>query len=229
MRRILAREIMTSPVITVRPETPFRELVELMMRHRISGLPVVDQTGRLVGIVTEADLLHKEETPPPGPPLIPWHGASLRLERLVDRYQKATGTTARDLMTENVVTATEETPVRQVAHLMLSHGINRVPIVRDGQVVGIVTRADVLKVFTRADAELVQAVREALAEDLWIDPANLTITATDGVVTIAGEVDRLSDRELIIKWVRAIDGVVGLDVDRLTYRINDLAPGKVAY
>jgi CBS-domain-containing membrane protein len=229
MKRMVARDIMTTPVITVRPDTPFRELVDLMMRHRVSGLPVVDEGGRLVGVVTEADLIHKEETPLPEPPLIPWHGGSLRLERLVDRYQKATGTTARDLMTENVVTASEDTPVRELAHLMLTHHINRIPIVRDGRVVGIVARTDILKVFTRRDEELVAVIRETLAEDLWIDPANLTITCQDGVVTIAGEVDRLSDRDLIIKWVRSIDGVVRLDADRLTYRINDLALGKVAY
>src|SRR5690349_8873104 len=98
MRHAVAREIMSSPVITVSPDTPFREVVATMLQHSISGLPVVDDKGRLLGIVTEADLLLKEETPQPQPALIPWHGSSLRLERIVDRSRKATAMTAAELM-----------------------------------------------------------------------------------------------------------------------------------
>lgn len=227
MKLVVAREIMTSPVITVTPETSFREIVMLMLRHRVSGLPVVDDTGRLLGIVTEADLIHKEEQPSPQPPIIGWHGRSLWLERLVDRHQKANGTTARDLMTENVVTATEEASAHDLAHLMLARGVNRVPIVRDGRVMGIVTRADILKVFVRTDATLAADIRNALIHDLWIDPAGLTITCTNGVVTISGQVDRHSDREFVKKWIKSIDGVVGLNADGLTYRMDDLALGKM--
>jgi CBS domain-containing protein len=227
MKHVIAREIMTSPVITVGPDTPFRDIVAAMLKKGISGVPVVDGYGRLLGIVTEADLLHKEEEPQPRPALIPWHGSSLRRERVVDRHRKATGMTAGELMTENVVTATEETPVHVLAHLMLSRDINRIPIVRDGNLVGIVTRADILKVFARSDEALVSAVRETLAKDLWIDPGTLTIACQNGVVTVAGEVDRRTDRDLVIKWVNAIDGVVGLNTDRLAYRIDDLALGRV--
>jgi CBS domain-containing protein len=227
MEHVRAREIMTSPVITVGPDTPFRDIVATMLENGISGVPVVDGYGRLLGIVTEADLIHKEEEPQPQPALLPWHGSSLRRERRVNRHRKATGTTAAELMTENVVTATEESTVHELAHLMLSGDINRIPIVRDGRPVGIVTRADILKVFARSDETLVSAVKEALERDLWIEPSRLTVTCQNGLVTIAGEVERRTDRDLLMKWVGAIDGVVGLDAGRLTYRVDDLALGRV--
>ncbi|HYM91028.1 MAG TPA: CBS domain-containing protein [bacterium] len=227
MRQAVAREIMSSPVVTVSPDTPFREIVAIMLQHKISGLPVVDETGLLRGIVTEADLLLKEEVPQAQPALIPWHGASLRLERIVDRHRKAEGKTAGELMTENVVTAEEDTSVHRLAHLMLARNVNRIPIVRNGLVVGIVTRADILKLFTRSTQTLLAAVREVLAHDLWIDPTKLAITCQDGLITIAGEVDRRSDRDLVVRWIKTIDGVVGVDADRLEFRIDDQALGKV--
>jgi CBS domain-containing protein len=227
MRQAVAKEIMSSPVITVSPDTPFRNIVSIMLQHAISGLPVVDEHGRLLGVVTEADLLLKEETPHPQPALIPWHGSSLRLERILDRHRKSEGTTAGDLMTENVITATEETSVHQLAHMMLGRDINRIPILRDGRVVGIVTRADILKVFTRGDQGLLSAVQEVLVRDLWIDPKGLSISCRNGIVTVSGEVDRRTDRDLLIRWVKSIDGVVGLNADQLGFRVDDLALGKV--
>jgi CBS domain-containing protein len=227
MRHAVAREIMNSPVITLPPDTPFRNIVAIMLQHGISGLPVVDEHGRLLGVVTEADLLLKEEVPHPQPALIPWHGSSLRLERILDRHRKSEGTTAGDLMTENVVTATEETSAHQLAHLMLTRDINRIPILRDGRVVGIVTRADILKLFTRGDQTLLSAIQEVLVRDLWIDPKGLSISCLNGVVTVSGGVDRRTDRDLLIRWIKAIDGVVGVNADGLEFRIDDLALGKV--
>ncbi len=227
MRHAVAREIMSSPVITVSPDTPFRNIVAMMLQHGISGLPVVDEDGRLLGIVTEADLLLKEEEPHAQPALIPWHGSSLRLERILDRHRKFEGMMAGDLMTENVVTATEETSAHQLAHLMLAREINRIPILHDGRIVGIVTRADILKLFTRGDQALLEAVREVLVRDLWIDPKGLSISCLNGIVAVAGEVDRRTDRDLLFRWIKSIDGVVGVNVDQLEFRIDDLALGKV--
>src|SRR5579859_6154961 len=87
MRHVTAREIMSSPVVTARPETSVRQIVELMLRSRISGLPVVDDDQRVLGVVTEADLLEKEDRPSPQPPLLSWHSRSLRLERMLGRYR----------------------------------------------------------------------------------------------------------------------------------------------
>jgi len=229
MRHVIAREIMSSPVVSVGPDTPVRALVELLLQSRISGVPVVDADQRVVGIVTESDLLEKEDRASPEPPLVPWHGRSLRLERMLGRYRKATGRTAGEIMTQNIVTASEETEARELAHLMLRHDINRILILRHGRLAGIVTRADVLKVFLRSDESIVEAVRQALARELFIDPAPLAVTCTGGVVTIAGTVDRHSDQALVGKWVRSIDGVVAEQTDDLSYRIDDLAVGTVAF
>ena len=229
MRHVTAREIMSSPVITARPETPVREIVELMLRSRISGLPIVDDDRRVLGIVTEADLLEKEDRPLPDPPLVSWHGRSLRLERMLGRYRKATGTVARDIMTENIITAAEETTVHELAHLMLRHNINRILVLRAGRLTGIVTRADVLKVFLRSDESILQQIRETLARELYIDPATLTLSCADSIVTLAGTIDRQSDWALVVKWIRSVDGVVAVRADVLNYRVADLALGRVAF
>lgn len=229
MRHVTAREIMSSPVVTARPEMPVRQIVELMLRSRISGLPVVDDDQRVLGVVTEADLLEKEDRPSPQPPLLSWHSRSLRLERMLGRYRKATGTVARDVMTENIITAAEEATVQELAHLMLRHGINRILIVSRGRLAGIVTRADVLKVFLRSDDSIVQTIRETLARELYIDPGTLTVKCADGIVTVAGTVDRHSDWALVVKWIRAVDGVVAVRADDLAYRIDDLAFGRAAF
>jgi CBS-domain-containing membrane protein len=229
MRHVTARDIMSSPVVSVAPDTPIRDLVDRMLLLRISGLPVVDADQRVLGIVTESDLLEKEDRPAPEPPLISWHGRSLRLERMLGRYRKATGTTARDVMTENIITATESTDVHELTHLMLRHNINRILILREGRLAGIVTRADVLKVFLRSDESILETVRHALARDLLIDPSTLALTCARGVVTVAGTVDRHSDQALVGKWIRSIDGVVAVSTEHLAYRMDDLAVGQVAF
>lgn len=213
--RLQAKDVMTSPVITVSPDTPVKEVAQLLLTHHISGVPVVSD-GKLVGIVTEADLLYKERPETE-------EGGLLRLLRrgqLAEAERKAEGLVARDVMTSPVVTVTEDTPLREVASLMARRQINRVPVLRGDQVVGIVSRADVLRALVRADDELKEAVQRALLEELWIDPSGLRIEVHEGVVTLEGEVDRRSDKELAERWVSTIDGVVRVE-SRLTYRFDD--------
>lgn len=213
--RLEAKDVMTSPVITVDPQTPVKEVARLLLTHHISGVPVVSE-GKLVGIVTEADLLYKERPDTE-------EGGLLRLLRrgqVAEAERKAEGLVARDVMTSPVVTITESTPLREVAALMARRQINRVPVVRGDQVVGIVSRADVLRALVRADDELKEAVRRALLEELWIDPSGLRIEVHEGVVTLEGEVDRRSDKELAERWVSTIDGVIRVE-SHLTYRFDD--------
>lgn len=213
--RLQAKDVMTSPVITVSPDTPVKEVARLLLTHHISGVPVVSD-GKLVGIVTEADLLYKERPETE-------EGGLLRLLRrgqLAEAERKAEGLVARDVMTSPVVTVTEDAPLREVASLMARRQINRVPVLRGDQVVGIVSRADVLRALVRADDELREAVRRALLEELWIDPSGLRIEVHEGVVILEGEVDRRSDKELAERWVSTIDGVVRVE-SRLTYRFDD--------
>jgi CBS domain-containing protein len=219
--RLCARDVMTSPVITARTDARVRDLVALMVTHHISGIPILTPAGELVGIVTEGDLLYKELEPRPAEPTGIVARLPLRsVAEAMERARKAQGVRADEIMTSPVVTVTEATPVREIAQLMVRHRINRVPVVRAGKVVGIVSRNDILKAFTRSDAELQTAIRESLRHDLWIDITRVSIAVKDGVVSLEGVVDRRSEKELAEKWAAMADGVVGLH-SRLTYEVDD--------
>ncbi|MDQ7820382.1 MAG: CBS domain-containing protein [Armatimonadota bacterium] len=211
-----ARDIMTSPVVTVRPTTPVREAVALMLEHRISGLPVVNEVGELVGIVTEADLLPKELVPRPQPPVVDWIGPSLWVERWLSAYRKAEGRTVGEVMTHHVITATEDTPVREIAARMMRHQINRVPIVRGRRVVGIVTRADILRVFLRSDQALEDEAR-AILEEVLLPDEDVRVEAQEGVLTLRGRVASPGRRALLRARLEQIDGVIGIDDTELRH------------
>jgi CBS domain-containing protein len=201
---------MTTPVITVRPATPVREAVALMLEHRISGLPVVNDVGELEGIVTEADLLPKEVVPRPQPPVVDWIGPSLWVERWLSAYRKAEGRTVGEVMTHHVITATEDTPVREIASRMVRYQVNRVPIVRGRRVVGIVTRADVLRVFLRSDQALEEEARAAVEEVLG--PADeVRVEVREGVITLRGRVASPGRRAVVRARLEQIDGVIRID------------------
>ncbi|MDR7480937.1 MAG: CBS domain-containing protein [Armatimonadota bacterium] len=221
--RLYARDIMTHPVITARTDAQVKDLVALMITHHISGIPILTPAGELVGIVTEGDLLYKELEPRPTEPTGIVARLPLRsVAEAIERARKAEGLRADEVMTSPVIVVTEATPVREIAQLMVKHRINRVPVVRAGKIVGIVSRNDVLKAFTRSDDELRTAIRESLLHDLWIDVARLTIEVKDGVVYLEGVVDRRSEKELAEKWAAMADGVVSVQ-SRLTYEVDDRA------
>jgi len=219
MDALTAKSIMSAPVVTIRPELAVRDAVRLMLDRHISGLPVVDAEGRLVGIVTEADLLAKEAQPPVSEPLVGWFGRSLWLERLVTGHRKVEGRTVGEVMTHNVVTAEEETPVHILAARMMRYGVNRLPIVRAGQVAGIVTRADVLKVFLRSDELLVREGRRLL-DDFLVYGEEVGLTVEGGVFLLHGVVGSAGRRQALLRRLWSIDGVVTVDDRELreTYR-----------
>jgi CBS domain-containing protein len=217
---------MSSPVTTIEPEATVRELADLLAAKGYSGVPVVSR-GRLVGIVSEADLVRKaagaSASAAPRRSLLAllaqlWAGAGAA-------SSPAPAATVRDLMTTDVVTAREDTPLRELARTMMTRGVNRVPVQRGEAIVGIVTRADVLKAFHRADEAIVDAVRAMLVEELWIDPAPLRIESSDGVVAISGELDRASDAELAARYAATLDGVVRVDTAGLSFRFDDRQRG----
>ena len=207
---MLAQDIMTHRVITVTPATPLRDAVRLMLAHRISGLPVVDDSGRLVGIVTEADLLLKEAKPHPQPPVLEWFGRSLWLERWVSPARKAEGQTVGEVMTHNVVTADEQTPVEELAARMIRYRVNRLPIVRDGAVVAIVTRADVLKVFLRSDETLTAQCRRLVGEFI-LPTEDVGVDVDRGVVHVRGRVASPGRRSELLQLLWTVDGVIAVD------------------
>lgn len=222
MSTLTARDIMTAPVVTVAPQAPIRDAVRILLERHISGLPVVDGDGRLVGIVTEADLLIKEATPRPEEPVLQWFGRSLWLERRVTVHRKAEGRTVGEVMTRNVVTAEEATPAHDLASRMVRFGINRLPIVRGAQVVGIVTRADVLKVFLRSDGLMEQEARTVLDQFLHFGE-EAAVSVDRGVVILRGLVGSPGRRAALLDRLWAIDGVVAIDDRELREAYRDSA------
>jgi CBS domain-containing protein len=209
--------VMTAEVVTATPATPFRELVDLLQRRRVSALPVIDDAGKLVGIVSEADLLVKEGYP---------HGGddagmidALRHRR---RFGKAAGTHAADVMTRRVVSVPLGTEVATAARLMVRLGVKRLPVVDDqGRLAGIVARGDLLKLFLRPDPAISWEIRHDLLEDRIGERAtDVDVDVRDGVVTLTGEMERRSHIGPLTREVQAVDGVVGVNA-HLTWRIDD--------
>jgi CBS domain-containing protein len=214
---VYARDVMSAPVITGRPDTPLKELAALLTTHRISGVPIVDDRGQVVGIVSESDFVTKlqhAEKP---------HGIRGTLQRLADPEgeRKSGARVASELMTSPAVTADIGATVRDVVGLMTTHKVNRIPIVDGTTLLGIVTRANVLRTFMRSDAAVTEDVRRRLVHDLWFDNDHLSITTENGVVKIQGEVDKRSDVPMVERWAAVTDGVVGVDIGGLRYRFDD--------
>lgn len=211
-----ARQIMTRPVVTVTPQTPVCDAVRLMLERHISGLPVIDDTGTLVGIITEADLLLKEATPKPVPPFIDRIGRSLWLERWLSPYRKAEGRIVAEVMTHNVITAGEEITAHELAAMMLRHQVNRLPIVRDGKPVGIVTRADILRLFLRSDRVLFEEARRA-AKQFALSGEEVDVAVDSGVLFVRGRVADPARRAELLRRLEEIDGVIAIDGRELTH------------
>jgi CBS domain-containing protein len=213
-----ARELMTTPVVTAPPEMTVKEAAELMAEHRVSGLPVVDREGRLAGVIAESDLVQRLEPHDPARGVL---GLLDRLAHAAGADRRFLARTVAELMTTEVTTAGPEATVRELIHLINTYQINRIPIVEGGRLLGIVTRADILRALTRPDAAITQDVRWRLEHELWIDPRTIDVSTADGVVTLAGEVDTRADAELAARWAGATDGVVAVDSSRLHYRVDD--------
>jgi CBS domain-containing protein len=212
--------VMTAEVVTARPSTPFRELVDLLQRNRVSALPVVGQDGKLVGIVSEADLLIKQGYP---------HGGddagmidALRHRR---RLGKAAGIRALDVMTRQVVSVPLGTQVATAARLMIRLGIKRLLVVDDqARLAGIATRADLLKVFLRPDPAISWEVAHEIVQDrVGIPAGGVAVEVRHGVVTLTGQVERRSQVGELVRQVQAVDGVVTVDA-RLTSNVDDVTP-----
>jgi CBS domain-containing protein len=214
MRRKV-EDVMTTAVVTVQQSTPFKAIVRLLEEQRISAVPVVDEHGTVVGVVSEADLLAKERYP---------HGRNglSAVEGLRNRtaLHKAEGVIAAELMSSPPVTARLGSTIGEAARLAASAGVKRLPVVDgQGRLVGIVTRSDLLKVFMRPDQEIRLEVAEVIKPGIWASPLTVEVSVTDGVVRLRGQVQRRSYVALLTRMAEAVDGVVkverelGWDID----------------
>ena len=212
-----ARDVMSAPVVTARAETPVKELAALLTTHRISGVPIVDDGGRVVGVVSESDFLTKLRRAEKH------EGIRGTFERLTDPEgeRKSGARVASELMTSPAITADVGATVRDVVGLMTTQKVNRIPILDGTDLVGIVTRANVLRTFMRSDAEVTEDVKRRLIHELWFDNDRLSITTEKGIVRIDGEVDKRSDVPLLERWTAATEGVVGVETGGVRYRLDD--------
>lgn len=210
---LTVRDVMTSGVIAVRPDTPLAEVARLLVEHRISGVPVTDASGAVLGVVSEADFLVKEQGAEGvhHRPLARFFGES-RASRA--RIAKIAAVTAGEAMTSPAVTVEPASPISEAAGRMSGQGVNRLPIVDGGRLVGIVTRADLVRAYTRSDEELARTIREdVLLRALWLDPAAFTIAVSDGVVSISGSVGRRSTAEMVERVIAMVPGVMAVRAD----------------
>jgi CBS-domain-containing membrane protein len=208
-------EIMCPEVVGVTPGTSLRDVARLLLVHGISGAPVLSDEGKVLGVVSEGDLLVKAaaglgryEHPSN------WLFGDDEGVALKRRAQ-----TAAEAMSCPAITIDPRCSVAEAARLMVKRSVNRLPVVDEGRLVGIVTRADVVRAFARPDPELLEQIcTEVLLETLWIDPAAVDVTVDEGRVTVSGEVETRTVAELVPAYVSLVPGVVSVDVSRLEWR-----------
>ncbi|MFB7506899.1 CBS domain-containing protein [Streptomyces broussonetiae] len=201
-------DVMTQTVAAIGRRAPFKEIVQLMQDWQVSALPVIEGEGRVVGVVSEADLLPKEELRDDP------DAAYLQLRQPVD-VAKAGGMTAGDLMSSPALTVRASATVAEAARIMAQGGVKRLPVVDgSGLLQGIVSRADLLKVFLRDDEDIAEEVRREIVAYLFpLSSSTVQVEVDDAVVTLAG---RMRDRALVpvaARLVRAVEGVVDVRFD----------------
>ena len=205
------KDVMTTQVVTVGTAASFKEMVVKMRESGVSALPVVDGEGRVIGVVSEADMLNKEaglDTEP---------GELSSLLRFTER-EKAAGVTAAELMTKPPVTIGPGAPVAEAARLVRDHRVKGLPVITDtGLLIGIISRADALRVFARPDADIRRdAEEEVIAETFLADSPLVSVTVHDGIVTLTGRTDTGQLARGLVAVIRQIDGVVAVR-DQLGY------------
>jgi CBS domain-containing protein len=206
-------QVMTKEVATVSPETSLRDVARLLSERGISGVPVCEADGRILGVVSEADVLAKED----GLPIDDRSPLAWLLGRSRDPA-KATATTAGEAMTAPAITIAPWRSVAGAARTMIERGVNRLPVVKGDRLIGIVTRADLVRAFSRSDDEIRREIeKDVLLGALWIEPDRVKIDVDDGVVQLRGDLETRTDAELVEGYVRRVPGVVDVRAE-LTWR-----------
>jgi len=204
---LTVRDVMTRSVVSVRRDAPLKEVAQALIDNGISGVPVVDVDGTVLGVVSEGDLLVKEQGPNAihHRPLARFIGESAESRA---QLAKLEAVTADNAMTTPAVTIAPDRPIHEAAAIMTSRRINRLPVVDDGRLVGIVSRADLVRAYVRSDDELADTIRnDVILRILWLDPALFTVVVKDGVASISGRVERRSTAEMIEHSVRMVPGI----------------------
>lgn len=218
----VVKDVMSTQVVAVKKDASFKEMAARLRQHRVSAFPVIDDDRKVIGVVSEADLLPKEALLT-GSGLQPGPISGLLHRR---ELAKAGAVTAATLMTTPAVTITPDEPVTSAARLMYSCKIKRLPVVdAENHLVGIVSRADVLNVYSRPDDDIMQEVTEkVILREFLCDPGRFDVTVENGVVTLEGNPETIADGHAIVAEVWHVEGVVSVR-DRLTYPPAQPIPG----
>jgi CBS domain-containing protein len=210
------RDLMTTDVVTVHTDTPYRQIVDLLAQRRVSAVPVLDAAGTVIGVVSEADLMYKIEFQDRDEPVrrFTWRRRGART--------KAAGDTARELMTTPALTIGPDASIVTAAKLMDAERVKRLPVITEsGRLVGIVSRRDLLKVHLRTDSAIRnEIVDEVVRRVLWATPDEVQVRVDEGVVTLVGTLERRSLLPIAERLTHAVGGVVDV-VSKLDYRMDD--------
>jgi CBS domain-containing protein len=214
MKATTVKDVMSTPVVAVRRDASFKEMAAKLRAYRVSAFPVIDDDGKVIGVVSEADLLAKEALADDHAGI---HGAITGIWRHTE-YEKAEGLTAGDLMTHPAMTVRPDDPVEQAARLMYTLQVKRLPVVDAGaRLVGIVSRADVLAVFDRPDTEILAEITDdIILREFLLDPGRFMVRVDQGVVTLQGNLEAAVLGRNLVDRVRHVRGVVAVR-DELAY------------
>jgi CBS domain-containing protein len=212
------QELMTTPVLSIGPEASLKDVAALLVDRGISGLPVCDAENRVVGVISEGDILYKEHDPATGR-----KGGPLAwlINGTTPAVIKSHALTVREAMTSPALTVTPWSSVSEAARLMTERGINRLPVVRNDELVGIVTRSDLVRAFTRSDEQIERELRdEVLERTLWLERDTVDVEVKRGAVKLAGLLQTRSDAILLERMVARIPGVVAV-TNEVTWKVDD--------
>ena len=207
-------EVMTTDVATIAAETPLRDVASLFTVRGISGAPVVDGEGRVLGVVSEADVIRVAD------------GGVRRPRRSLRRTRFLPGTAGAE-MTSPPVTVTPDRRVADAAALMLERRVNRLPVIADDRLVGIVTRADLVRAFLQSDERIEREIRgEVVLRGIYVRPTDVEVSVEEGHVVLEGEVESRGKAERLVELAREVPGVVSIR-SNVRWRVDEKAPKGV--
>ena len=209
------RDLMTTSVVSIGADAPLKEAARRMIEAGVSGLPVTTEGGELIGVITEADFV-KTEAARRGVKRSGLLGWFIDKDEIPSKELHV-----REVMTPDVITLPPDADHADAARLMEKSKIKRVPIVEEGRLVGVVSRRDILRAFTRPDAEILQELEDqVMRKILWIDASAVRVTCTDGNLHLAGRLETRGDAQLVAEFARRIDGVASVK-DDLTWEVDN--------
>lgn len=210
------RDLMTTEPVTTTPDTPLKEAARLMVKHKVSGLPVV-RDGKVVGIVTEGDFLRQEANRDQ-----PYRFGLLDALFGDEPAPPPSAETVGQVMTEQVLTVPPDASLSEAARIMASRRVKRLPVIAaDGRLVGVISRADVVNAFTKPDEVIEDEIREDIVRRLlFLEPDAIEVSVKDGVVSLSGRLENRTEAHLLEELTRRLDGVIRVE-SSLTYEVDD--------